>query len=161
MTNNLSFGGFDIAFTFVGEWGASIYNAGGRFQSANGNFEDNQTIDQLDRWQNPGDITDVPQARLFGFNGSANSTRWLENANFIRLRNLTVGYNLPTSLLSKIGLQNAKIYLSGVNLLTFTDYSGYDPEARADIGGGFFSGEAFYSSPLAKTVSFGVNLNFK
>lgn len=64
MTNRLSVAGFDLEFTFVGEWGASIYNGGGIFQSVNGNFEDNQTIDQLDRWQQPGDITDVPQARL-------------------------------------------------------------------------------------------------
>ena len=162
MTNRLSLAGFDLEFTFVGEWGASIYNAGGVFQSVNGNFEDNQTIDQLDRWQQPGDITDVPQARLFGFNGSAQSTRWLEAADFIRLRNLTLGYTLPSEIVAKVGLQSAKIYITGVNLLTFTDYTGYDPEARADVGNnaGFAFGQAFYSAPLAKTISFGVNLNF-
>lgn len=159
LTNRLSFGGVDLDFTFVGEWGASIYNGGGRFQSANGNFEDNQTIDQLNRWQNPGDITNVPQARLFGFNGYAHSTRWLEAVDFIRLRHITLGYTLPTDLVAKAGLQSAKIYVTGVNLLTFTDYTGYDPEGRDDSGG-YNGGQAFYSSPLAKTVSFGVNLNF-
>ena len=159
ITNTFSYKGFALDFTFMGEWGASIYNAGGRFQSANGNFEDNQTKDQLNRWQNPGDITDVPQARLFGFNGYAHSTRWLEKADFIRLRNLTFSYTLPSNLLSRFGLTSTRIYVTGINLLTFTDYPGYDPEARADSGN-FDSGQAFYSSPPARTISFGLNLNF-
>lgn len=159
LTNTFTYKGFDLSFTFVGEWGASIYNAGGRFQSANGNFEDNQTIDQLNRWQNPGDITNVPQARLFGFNGYGHSTRWLEKADFIRLRNLTLSYNLPETLLKPIGLGGVRLYATGVNLLTFTDYMGYDPEARDDSGG-YNSGQAFYSAPAARTVSFGANINF-
>ena len=159
LTNTLSFKGFSLDFTFMGEWGASIYNSGGRFQSANGNFEDNQTKDQLNRWQNPGDITDVPQARLFGFNGYAHSTRWLEKADFIRLRNLTFSYTLPQNLLSRFGVSSTRFYVTGINLLTFTDYTGYDPEARADSGN-FDNGQAFYSSPPARTISFGLNLNF-
>ena len=159
LTNTFSYKGFDLSFTFVGEWGASIYNAGGRFQSANGNFEDNQTIDQLNRWQNPGDITNVPQARLFGFNGYGHSTRWLEKADFIRLRNLTFSYNLPATLLKGVGLSGVRLYATGVNLLTFTDYMGYDPEARDDSGG-YSTGQAFYSAPAARTISFGANVNF-
>ncbi len=159
ITNSVSYKGIDLSFTFMGEWGASIYNSGGRFQSANGNFEDNQTVDQLNRWQNPGDITDVPQARLFGFNGYAHSTRWLEKADFIRLRNLTLSYNFPSSLISNYGLDNLRVYLTGVNLLTITDYTGYDPESRADSGGGPM-GQAFYSAPAARTIAFGMNVGF-
>lgn len=158
-THTLSAYGFDLSFTFMGEWGASIYNAGGRFQSANGNFEDNQTKDQLTRWQNPGDITDVPQARLFGFNGYAHSTRWLEEADFIRLRNATLSYTLPNHLLEPYGFSNVRLYLTGINLLTFTDYPGYDPEARDDSGG-YDSGQAFYSAPAARTISLGLNVDF-
>lgn len=162
LTNTFLYKGVELSFTFVGEWGASIYNSGGRFQSANGNFEDNQTTDQLNRWQQPGDITNVPQARLFGFNGYGHSTRWLEDASFIRLRNLTLGYNLPESIINKAGISRMKVYLTGTNLLTFTDYLGYDPEARSDSGGGagFNNGQAFYSAPLAKTLAVGINLNF-
>ena len=159
LTNTLTYGGISLEFTFMGEWGANIYNSGGRFQSANGNFEDNQTKDQLTRWQQPGDITEVPQARLFGFNGYGHSTRWLQSADFIRLRNLTLGYSLPSSMLESVGFSYARIYLTGINLLTFTDYPGYDPEARADSGN-FNNGQAFYSAPQAKTVSIGVNINF-
>ena len=159
LTNNFSYRGINLSFTFMGEWGASIYNAGGRFQSANGDWFDNQTIDQLDRWQNPGDITDVPQARMATSNGSGNSTRWLETADFIRLRNLTLSYNLSREVIERIGMDMVQFYLTGVNLLTFTDYPGYDPESRADSGD-LSTGQAFYSAPAARTISVGVNLNF-
>ena len=81
------------------------------------------------------------------------------NADFIRLRNLTFSYNLPQRLLESIGLSSTRFYLTGINLLTFTDYPGYDPESRSDAGGAS-SGQTFYSAPSAKTISFGVNINF-
>ncbi|MCX2720353.1 SusC/RagA family TonB-linked outer membrane protein [Lentiprolixibacter aurantiacus] len=157
LTNTIRYKDFDFSFTFQGEWGASIYNSGGRFQSANADFFDNQTADQLRRWQNPGDITDVPEARLFGGNGTAHSTRYLEDGDFIRLRNLTLGYTLPQSIMDKLGMTNVRFYVSGLNLLTFTDFEGYDPESRSDAGG---IGQVFYSAPAARTYSIGVNLNF-
>lgn len=157
ITNDFSYGNLSLSFTFMGEFGASIYNGGGRFQSANADWFDNQTVDQMTRWQNPGDITMVPQARLGLSNGSGHSTRFLEKADFIRLKNLTLGYTLPNSITDKAGMSSARIYVTGVNLLTFTDYSGYDPESRSDAGG---VGQAFYSAPAAKTISFGVNVNF-
>lgn len=157
LTNTFYYAGFDLNFTFQGEWGASIYNSGGIYQSANGDYFDNQTRDQLRRWQQPGDITDVPQARLFGANGTAHSTRYLEEADFIRLRNLNFGYTLPQEAIEDMGLTQMRIYFSGINLLTFTDYEGYDPESRSDAGG---TGQSFYSAPAAATYSLGLNLKF-
>ncbi|SHG43864.1 TonB-linked outer membrane protein, SusC/RagA family [Flavobacterium segetis] len=157
-TNTINFKGLDFSFTFQGEWGSSIYNGGGQYQSANGDFWDNQTIDQLNRWQKAGDITRVPQARYVGGNGTQASTRYLDKSDFVRLRNLTLGYSLPTSLLEKSGLSKVRVYITGVNLLTFTNYQGNDPEARYDIGGSI--GQEFYSAPPAKTIALGVNLTF-
>ncbi|MDT0674969.1 SusC/RagA family TonB-linked outer membrane protein [Autumnicola musiva] len=157
-TNSLYYKGIDLAFTFQGEWGASIYNAGGVYQSANGDYYDNQTADQLDRWQEPGDITNVPQARFFGANGTAQSTRYLQESDFIRLRNLTLGYTLPDHIIEELGLQNFRVYFSGLNLLTITDYEGYDPESTSDANQG--TGVSFYSAPAARTYSIGVNLKF-
>lgn len=158
LTNTMNFGGFDFNFTFQGEWGADIYNAGGIYQSANGDYFDNQSRDQLNRWQQPGDITDVPQARLFGANGTVQSTRYLQNADFIRLRNLTFGYTIPAQVTENLKLETFRVYFTGFNLLTFTDYDGYDPEARSDAGQG--AGVDFYSPPPARTYSVGVNINF-
>ncbi|CAN1484893.1 OMP_RagA_SusC, TonB-linked outer membrane protein, SusC/RagA family [Flavobacteriaceae bacterium] len=157
LTNTMNFNGFDFSFTFQGEWGASIYNSAGRFMSVNAFDFDNQTLDQMNRWQKPGDITNVPQARLGINNGAGESTRFLQKADFIRLRNLTFGYSLPKTTLNSMGMSNVRFYISGVNLLTFTDYDGFDPEARRDDAG---IGEEFYSAPPAKTVALGVNLNF-
>lgn len=159
ITNNVSYKGVTLSFTFMGEWGADIYNGGGRFQSSNADWFDNQTVDQMNRWQNPGDVTQVPQARLGWGNGTGHSTRWLNNADFIRLRNVSLSYDLPASILETVGFSGIQVYMSGINLLTFTDYPGYDPESRADFGG-FSTGQTFYSAPAAKTISFGINLNF-
>ena len=72
-----------------------------------------------------------------------------------------LSYTLPKNWLRKASITNARLYVSGVNLLTFTDYSGYDPESRMDSSGyGFGAGFTFYSAPTAKTMSIGINVNF-
>ena len=158
LTNSVSYRGIDFSCTFQGEWGASIYNSAGIYQSVAGDYFDNQTLDQLDRWRNPGDITNVPQARLYGSNGTQASTRFLGKSDFIRLRNITLGYSLRNNALKEMGLSSVRIYATAVNLLTFTNYTGYDPEARRDDGNRV--GEEFYSAPPARTIALGVNINF-
>ena len=160
LTNTMLYKGFDMSFTFQGQWGASIYNNGGRFQSVNADFYDNQSIDQLNRWQQPGDITNVPQARLFGSNGSAQSTRFLANADFIRLRNFSLGYSLPANVIEKMGLSKLRIYTTGLNLLTFTNYPFEDPESTNDEAGDANPGQTFYSAPPNRVISLGLNINF-
>ncbi len=157
LTNTMNYKNFDFNFTFQGEWGASIYNSAGIYMSTAADYFDNQTADQLNRWQNPGDITNVPQARFGGSNGTQESTRYLDKADFIRLRNVTLGYSLPKETVQKAGMSNLRIYFTAVNLLTFTNYEGTDPEARRDDTG---IGEDFYSAPPARTMAIGVNINF-
>ncbi|RZJ49205.1 MAG: TonB-dependent receptor, partial [Flavobacterium sp.] len=161
LTNTITYKGFDFTFTFQGEWGASIYNSAGTYQSSAGDYFDNQTADQLNRWQKDGDITNVPQARFQGSNGTQESTRYLDKSDFVRLRNLTLGYTLPKQALGETGMSSVRVYFTGVNLLTFTNYKGFDPEARRDdAGGGFGIGEDFYSAPPARTMALGININF-
>lgn len=157
LTNTLTYNGIDFTFTFQGEWGASIYNAAGIYQSTAADYFDNQTADQLNRWQKPGDITNVPQARFGGSNGTQESTRYLDKSDFVRLRNITLGYSLPKKTVNDMGMSNLRVYMTAVNLLTFTNYNGYDPEARRDDSG---IGEDFYSAPPARTIAMGVNINF-
>ncbi len=157
LTNTIIYKGFDFSFTFQGEWGASIYNSAGIYQSTAADYFDNQTADQLNRWQKPGDITDVPQARFGGSNGTQDSSRYLDKADFVRLRNLTLGYTLPKDVLKDLGMSSLRVYFTAVNLLTFTNYKGNDPEARRDDTG---IGEDFYSAPPARTTAIGVNFNF-
>lgn len=160
ITNTLSYGGVELNFTFQGVFGNKIYNGAGQYMSANAsNGFDNQTTDQLNRWQKPGDITDVPQARLFGSNGIGNSSRYLSSGDYVRLKTATLSYVFDKELLSAIHLTNARIFLTGVNLLTFTKYKGADPEVNADyVAGNIGQGNDFYSAPQLRTYTLGITL---
>jgi hypothetical protein len=136
--------------------------------SANGDFLDNQTKDQLRRWQNPGDVTDIPQARLFGANGTGESSRYVSDATYVRMKNITLGYNLPAAMVTKIRFTKIRLYVSALNLLTFTDYEGWDPEVNSDTytsgadqsSNNINQGIDFYSAPQAKTITFGLTASF-
>ena len=164
--NDFSWKGIDLNVFFQFVSGNDVYNGAGRFQETSGDFYDNNTVYQLNRWQNPGDITDVPQARLFGGNGTAQSSRYLQDGSYIRLKTVTLGYNLPTSVLDRINLRSVRVYVSGQNLLTFTEYgddgrAGWDPEVNTDfLAGNIGLGNDFYSSPQPKTFSVGLNIGF-
>lgn len=161
ITNNLNYKGFDLNVFFSFVYGNEIYNGGGIYQSCNACWFDNQSKDQLDRWQNPGDITNVPQARLADSNGDANGSRYVSDGSYIRLKNLTLGYNLPRNVLGNLSLRKARVYFSGVNLLTFTNYEGWDPEVNADyLGGNIAFGRDFYSAPQAKIYTVGIDIGF-
>jgi len=161
--NRFSYKNFDLNVLMQFVSGNDVYNGGGRYQSANGDFFDNQTRDQLNAWQEPGDITDVPENRLYLANGSNPSSRYISDASYLRLKNVVLGYTLPQSALDRMGLQRVRLYVTGVNLLTFTDYKGWDPEVNTDLydnSNNLNIGNDFYSAPQARTISFGVNIGF-
>ncbi|MNT61892.1 TonB dependent receptor [compost metagenome] len=108
------------------------------------------------RWTTPGQ-TDAthPQAKFGGnLQSHQTSTRFLENGSYLRLRNVTVGYNLPASWLKKASINAARLYVSGDNLFTATKFSGVDPEV--DLTGGISS----FRYPTSRRFVFGVNLTF-
>ncbi|MCU0352296.1 MAG: TonB-dependent receptor [Cytophagales bacterium] len=162
ITNTFSYKGIDFSIFFNGQSGNKINFYGvGRFSSANGRFEDNQTADQLNAWTPQNRNTNIPEARLFFNNGAQPSTRFIYDGSFMRLRTMTLGYTLPNAITRKIRIEKARIYLSGQNLLTFTRYQGWDPEVNADdIVNNIAQGYDFYSAPQARTFLLGVNLNF-
>ncbi|GAB2602019.1 SusC/RagA family TonB-linked outer membrane protein [Spirosoma areae] len=162
ITNTFSFKGVDLSALFSGQSGNYIYNGGGKFQSANADFYDNQTTDQLNRWRKPGDVTNVPQARLLGGNGTGESSRYLSKGDYVRLRTVTLGYSLPTTLVNRIKLSRVRLYVTGQNLLTFTDYNGWDPEVNSDAysGTAVNIGVDFYSAPQPRTIIGGLQIGF-
>ena len=165
ITNTFSYAGIDLNVLFNGQFGNYIYNGGGKFQSANGDFFDNQSIDQLNRWRKPGDVTNVPQARLLGGNGTGESSRYLQKGDYVRLRTVTLGYTLPKALTSRIHLSRVRIYATGQNLLTFTNYTGWDPEVNSDAyvtgtRGPINLGVDFYSAPQPRTIIGGLQIGF-
>ncbi|PSL49162.1 TonB-linked SusC/RagA family outer membrane protein [Chitinophaga niastensis] len=158
--NNFAYKNFylDVQTQFVS--GNDIYNQAGSFQSSNAPYYDNQTIDQMTRWQKPGDITKVPKAILYGSNGDKKSSRWVEKGSFFRVKSVTFGYNVPKKVMSGLKLQSARIYMAANNLFTFTNYSGYDPEVNTSYLGALQLGHDFYTPPQAKTITFGINVGF-
>ena len=158
--NTFSYKGFDlnIFFTFVS--GNKIYNQAGIYmESGLGNGFDNQTTRYLNSWKNPGDITDVPRAGLsFGTNDRASSF-WLSDGSYIRLRNATLGYTLPSKVSSLLKLSSARLYVAGNNLWTETKFDG-DPEVNTATLGNITGGIDFYTIPQARTISLGLNVKF-
>ncbi|NJO01276.1 MAG: TonB-dependent receptor [Bacteroidia bacterium] len=166
LTNNFGYKGFDLSIFLQFVVGNDVYNMAGGFMSASADFFDNQTVDQLRRWQNPGDITDVPQARLFEQNGARISSRYVEDGSYLRFKTVTLGYNVPAGILSKIKMRSARLYVTGQNLFTITDYSGWDPEVTSLFTSTDFQssniiiGNDFYTPPQARTIIFGINVGF-
>ncbi|MET0466835.1 MAG: TonB-dependent receptor [Chitinophagaceae bacterium] len=161
LTNTLSYKGIELSFLFQGVFGNQIQNGAGAFMSTGADWWDNQTIDQLQRWRNPGDITNVPQARFNYSNGTGASSRYTENGSYVRLKTVTLGYYLPATVIKKLKLSSARVYISGVNLATFTKYTGWDPEVNTDYrASNRNQGGDFYAAPQIRSVTFGLNLGF-
>lgn len=158
--NVFNFKGIEAEVLFQGVKGNQIFNGGGQYMSASGsNGFDNQTRDQLAAWKNPGDITNVPEARQFLPNGTDNSSRYLSYGSYLRLKTVSIGYDLPKTLLNKIKMERVKIYVKGQNLVTFTKYEGWDPEVNADYQAtNINQGVDFYSAPQVKSFVFGISI---
>ncbi len=166
--NTVSYGNFDLNIFFQFVQGNEVHNVGGVFQSA-ADWFDNPSIEIANRWRQPGDITDVPKAYFaYGNGGQGRSSRFLYDASYIRLKTLSIGYSLPATIVSKAKMNSARIYFSGINLLTITDYPLWDPEVSADYltvntdgsSNNIFQGNDFYSAPQSKTFTIGVQLGF-
>ena len=154
--NNISYKGFNLSFLFNFSVGGKIwYNSG--YKSWNDGRSPKYVVPeaQLDRWQNPGDIVDHPQRIWTGNNGSdIYSTRFLFDNDYIRLKDITLSYSIPSTLLKKLDISNANVYLQGRNLLTFASQDIVDPEH------GGASGYAYFEMPPVKTITFGVEIGF-
>jgi TonB-dependent starch-binding outer membrane protein SusC len=153
-----------LSVLLQGVFDYEVVNGAGGFMSARADWFDNQTRDQLKRWRKPGDVTDIPEARInrFGdFQSPSVSTQYMEDASYVRLKNVTLAYNLPSSIAKRLKLSNARFYITGVNLATFTNYTGWDPEVNTDYrAGNINQGGDFYAAPQIKSIVFGLNVGF-
>jgi hypothetical protein len=135
-------------------YGNDIFN-GTLIYLESGTGEDNQTTNMIRRWQQPGDITDMPR-----IGDTYKSSRFIENGSFMRIKNVTFGYNFPKELLSKAKIKSARLFVTGQNLFTFTTYSGMDPEVNYYGNDNIILGTDFFTYPQARTVLVGFNLGF-
>ena len=160
MTNTIGFKGIELAFTFQGVTGNKIHLIGDQWMAANGVWYDNQLTSQLASWKKPGDVTDVPEARLGWDNGDqSRNSRYLSDGSYVKLRSFMLSYEMPKKIVSKAGLDRMRIYIQAQNLLTFTKYKGWDPEVSTDfLNDNITSGCDFYSAPQPRSIVFGINI---
>lgn len=158
-------GGFQVKYKawtlttfFHGRSGQKVIN-GGRMSSEAMYGRDNQSTATLKRWRSEGDQTDVPRALYdYGFN-YLGSDRFVEDASYIRLKTLSLSYNLPRKIAQKFGMTNFNVFATGYDLLTWTNYAGQDPEVKMPSAtNALVKDDA--STPISKRFAIGVNINF-
>jgi len=152
-TSTFAIGPIDATVFFQFTKGNKIYRADGGFTDSNLNSIFNQSTRQNDYWRPDNPNAANPQPRLLLANGSQASTRYLEDGSYLRLKQATIGYTLPSSLLRGV---RARIYAQGVNLWTWTKFLGMDPEAANT--GNIQASDIFFQLPQAKTLVVGLDL---
>lgn len=159
LTNNLSYKNFDLTVFLQYSYGNSVFNYNRYFFEHGGTRTTGYMSQQLDRWQKPGDITDIPRMNSKNYDANLRPSRHIEDASYLRLKNLSLGYTLPASIASKIKASRIRVYVSGQNVLTFTQYTGLDPEVS---GGGSETVQGIDQGvmPQLRTWMGGINLTF-
>lgn len=158
---NIAWKGIDLGVIFQGVYGNEILNLSRRyFYNHEGNM--NNYKGALDRWKsedNPGSGMNVRANRVSKGQNGTTSTWHVEDGSYLRIKNISLGYTFPMSLVNKVCLQAARIYCSIQNPFTFTRYEGYNPEV-SNRNSVTTNGEDYGVYPLARTISLGVNLTF-
>ncbi len=157
ISNTLSYRNFDLYLFFQGSYGNDILNFG-RFDLYNLNGNNNQSADVLNRWTPTNPSKDLPRANSTGGQRILSDFH-IENGSYLRLKNISFGYNLPKSFLQTISLKQVKVYVSAQNLWTVTSYKGYDPEISRFGTSSVSQGMDYGGYPAAKTIMFGLNIN--
>ncbi len=150
----LGYGDFDLSLFFQGVQGNEVYNAWVRYDKIGGN----RPASILDRWTGPGTSNFEPKVGVTDPNNNARiSDRFIEDGSFLKLRNVQLGYNF-SNFLDRWNIQKFRVYLSGQNLYTWTNYSGFDPEVGATGSLDLGIDRGFY--PASRTILGGVQLTF-
>jgi TonB-linked SusC/RagA family outer membrane protein len=173
--NTLTYKNFDLNFFFYFQHGNKIMNMNDFFMIHGGTQANIGFVPrQLDRWITPGQVTDIPRLTTYSGNptqndGAANnyggnvaslSSRYLEDGSFIRLKTLSLGYNIPAAAVRAIGVSKLKVYVQATNLLTFTRYKGLDPEISSQSNNQNTAGYDWATVPQPRTIQVGASVTF-
>ena len=164
LENTFTYKNFDLNVLLTFQEGNTIYDDGAKYQMGGRLGSWNQRRELLARWQKPGDITDVPKVSLIegGNADNSNSSRYLYDVSFLRVRSISLGFNLPQAFLDRAKMSSARIYVAGQNLFTFTKYAGWDPEVvRYRFNNGASNGASnapYLPSPQSKSINVGINI---
>jgi TonB-dependent starch-binding outer membrane protein SusC len=173
-TNQFSYKGFDLSFMFMGYQGVDLFNT---MRIRRDSFWEGTSPVLLDAWTPENQDTNIPgmidgkyreeqvvehdlQNKIFFGSNSGATSQWVEDASFIRLKTATVAYTFGQTKLSSLGFQKVRVFLSGTNIFTITDYTGYDPEVAAFTWNDATIGVDLSVYPPAKMLTIGAELTF-
>lgn len=163
ISNNFSYKGVNLEVFFQYQGGNKAYNGDLSNLYASGSSANNQLVSQLERWQNPGDITNVVRpfqgGVIDGFNQQFNTfgtTQFMSDASYVRLKQVTLSYNLPANIVSKMHLNKVNVFIQGLNLWTYTKFQGIDPEVVSNNNGTGVSSFGVY--PVARQFMGGISI---
>ncbi|MBD1393286.1 SusC/RagA family TonB-linked outer membrane protein [Mucilaginibacter glaciei] len=161
LTNTFRYKDFDLNFLLTFQFGGNLY-----YGTGSGLLDQrfwNNTVDVLNRWTAPGQITNIPAVK-YNDNISNGSTMPLDihvySSNFIKLKSANLGYTLPKSLTTKVGISNIRFYVSGYNLLLFTKYPGPDPEVSSNGTANASQGVDRNTAGNQRTLTAGLSVKF-
>ena len=163
LNGSLGYKNIDLVFAFQGVYGNEILNLNKRYY---GNMEGNQncsTIYALDRWRSEEDPgsgqINRANRKQTGYNGYT-STYHIEDGSYLRLQTITLGYTLPDNITKLVNIEKMRLYISGKNLWTLTNYNGYNPEVNKRPDDSLTPGEDYGTYPLDKAMTIGINITF-
>lgn len=157
-TNNFTYKNFDLSIFFQWSYGNDIINANRLiFENGEPRKDTNMFASYADRWTPENPESNIPAVR--GQGPKVFSSRVIEDGSYLRLKTLSFGYNVPANLLKKYALSSARIFVSGENLLTFSSYSGFDPEVSVR-NSALTPGFDYSAYPRAYNFSIGLNIGF-
>lgn len=156
MTNTLTWKGLSLSVLMTASVGNDIYNAS-KIDMVSMLTGANQIKDVVRRWRVPGMITDVPKAGEV--ENLKTSSRWIEDGSYLKIKNITLSYNITHPALRKANIARIQPYITLDNMITFTNYSGYDPE-MSQYTSATSMGVDWGTYPCVRSVVFGVNIDF-
>jgi len=157
LTNSFSYKGFSLSVFLQSSYGNDIFNASKIDMTSMMDFR-NQSTEVLRRWKRPGMETDIP--RPGNIANIYNSSRFVEDGSYLRLKNVTFSYNLhpQSGLLKRLGVNTLQPYITAQNIWTWTGYSGYDPEVNAYGASSVQLGVDYGTYPQSRSLIVGINI---
>lgn len=159
-TNNFNYKALDLSVAINGSYGAKLLNALNYQIASLGSAYQNQLASSANFWSPANPASNIPRP-ISGSNSNVNmSDRFIEDGSYIRIQNITLGYNIPASISRRLKLSRVRFYATGQNLFVITKYKGLDPEVGAANQNVFLTGVDQGRYPIPRTISFGLNADF-
>ncbi len=163
LTNTVSYKNFELTFMFQFVGDVDVYFATGEFMSNSGILGLTQLASQTERWYSPGNNAKYPRLNP-SQTDTQSSTRWLEDGSYARLTNLILTYQLPQTILDRLKLRQAEVYIGGQNLWTISKYVGYDPDVvyidptTGTLGQNVNKGVDNFTAPQPRIITTGIKI---